>query len=128
MSPSRKMVWPFLNWTGIAQSVNNASCVGFIPARNGWSATRVAIGSSSVFLVFVGGSSSVFIGSPGYFFSSNEFVFFLTGYEHGTRRGSHHSLGGAADRKMFPAGVTVGGDNDKIDIARFGRFHDFMRG
>jgi len=49
-------------------------------------------------------------------FSSNEFVFFVADYEHGTRRGPNYPLGRAADREMFPAGITVCRDHDKIDI------------
>src|SRR5438045_1528402 len=120
------MVCPFLKWTGIAQSVSNASCAGFMPARKGWSATRVVIASTSVLLVLVvGASSSVFIGFS--YFSSNEFVFFLADDQHRTRRCPDHAFGCAADREMFPAGITVGRDHDKIDIELFGRFHDLNR-
>ena len=46
------------------------------------------------------------------FCRSSEVVFFLADDEDGTRRRSDDAFGRAADRKMFPAGVTVSSEND----------------
>src|SRR6516164_1869112 len=111
----------------MAQSVSNASCVGFIPARNGWSATRVAIDSISGRLVFVGASSSLFMDFL-VTFRLNEFVFLFADDEHRTRRGPDHAFGRAANRKMFPTRITVGREHDEIDVEFLGRFDDLKCG
>ncbi len=61
-------------------------------------------------------------------FSLYKFVFLLADNEHRTRRRANDPLGSAADREMFPAGVTVRRDYNQIEIKFFGGFHDLVSG
>jgi len=54
-------------------------------------------------------------------------MFSLAYNEHRTRRRAHDTLRCAADRKMFPARVAVGCDDDEIDIEFFCGFDDLVR-
>jgi hypothetical protein len=54
-------------------------------------------------------------------------MFLLSNHEHRARGCSHNPLRGAANAKMFPPGVAMGGDHDEIDIVVAGDLHDFMR-
>ena len=54
-------------------------------------------------------------------------MFLLADDQHRAGSGADDAFGRATDRKMFPAGVTVSRNHDKIDIKLFGRFHDFER-
>src|ERR1700752_5194822 len=99
------MISPFLKRAATAQSLRSANWVRLSPARNGWSATRMAIGSitSSV-------SMSVFI------IESNKLVFFFPNDQYRAGGGPNNPFGGASYAEMFPAGVAVRPDHHQIDV------------
>ena len=104
----------------MAQSVRSASSVLFMPARNGCNAARAAIGSMSLF---------VFIGVSAFFPEETcltKFVFLFPDDEHRARSGTHDPLRGPPGASMFAPCVTVGGDNDQIDIGFFRDVDDFV--
>src|SRR5436305_6873125 len=111
------MVCPFVKRAAIAQSVSNASCARFRPARKGWSATRVTIGSVNL-SVWV----SVFI-----CFSSNQLVFLFPHDEDRARRRSDNPFSCAPNAKVLPTGVAVRSNDDEISVGIFREFDDFVR-
>src|SRR5262245_53240493 len=57
----------------------------------------------------------------------NELVLFFAHHQYWTRRGAHDALGRAADAKMPPARVSMGGDDDQIDVKVPGGLGDLVR-
>src|SRR4051812_40781270 len=103
------MVWPAAKCTTIAQSLSRARWGLRIPARNGWSATRVNIGSDSVFIL------RERFGAFRYFWLT-KFMFLFPDDDDGAGSGAHHAFRSAADAEMFLTRVSVGRDHNQVDV------------
>src|SRR6185503_19647868 len=106
------------NWAAMAQWVSVSSWAEFIPARNGWSATRTSIDSCSAPAVLLVSVFTIFL---------DEFVLFFSNDHDRAWRRTRYDFRGAANAKMFPTGKAMRCNNNEIDIHLPGCFEDFMR-